>query len=48
MITISKKDQIELYDMLNARHTVTKNKVDDLTFAEIIEIATFLRNNDYV
>lgn len=48
MIKLSVKDQIELYDMLNAHHTITSKGVDSLTYSDIIDIVSFLRNKDYI
>ena len=47
MIVISERDREKMQAQLNKK-VVYRTGVDTLSFADIIDIANFLRNNDYI
>ena len=48
MIRLEQQDQIDLYNQFDWSYTVTEYKVDGISYDDIVRIAEFLRNRDYV
>ena len=48
MIRLEQQDQIDLYNQFDWSYTVTEYGVDGISYDDIVRIAEFLRNRDYV
>ena len=48
MIELREEDMRDLYKYLDGEYCVDRYAVDTVSYSDIIEIANFLRNRDYV